>query len=329
MSEEERLQFLRERGVLIETVEDRKKQAEWSSNTMQSDGPIFEYVHIPADVHSPVTQLTEHADAQVGDVLKRALAPRFADNASMDDEVVAREVAGRMRNMLQGGVADGPLKTPSAATMQQVAAGGACEAYPLSQPTEANGWQAVRLYIDEVGALRSRPRNARAEALAAAAGLVGLSIHGDAYVGRCARAPQGGEQNVSFTLPELAHDSAWVVDARTSHARAAAAAGHGEAEHLPSGDAGVYAWSQNDDDVEVRVHGAPTGRGSARRVNVDFARGTSLRVCVDGAELLNVPKLFDRVLPDDCNWTLDGTDIVITLEKAEARPWAGLSLDLQ
>ena len=34
----------------------------------------------------------------------------------------------------------------------------------------------------QVGALRGRPRNGRAEALAAAAGLAGLAIHGDACV---------------------------------------------------------------------------------------------------------------------------------------------------
>ena len=36
-------------------------------------------------------------------------------------------------------------------------------------------------------------------------------------------------------------------------------------------------------------------------------------------------KLFAKVTPDDCSWTLDGEHIVITLEKAVAgRPWAGL-----
>ena len=50
-----------------------------------------------------------------------------------------------------------------------------------------NGFSDVKLYIDEIGALRGRERNPRAEALAAAAGLSGLSIHGDAFVGRLVR----------------------------------------------------------------------------------------------------------------------------------------------
>jgi len=31
------------------------------------------------------------------------------------------------------------------------------------------------------------------------------------------------------------------------------------------------------------------------------------------------------VTPDDCNWTLDGEHVVITLEKAHGFPWAGLA----
>ena len=39
----------------------------------------------------------------------------------------------------------------------------------------------------------------------------------------------------------------------------------------------------------------------------------------------SLEKLFAKVTPDDCNWSLDGDHIVITMEKAAAgRPWAGL-----
>ena len=50
---------------------------------------------------------------------------------------------------------------------EREAQGGHCEAWPLARPSEANDFRGVSLYIDEVGALRARPRNGRAEALAA------------------------------------------------------------------------------------------------------------------------------------------------------------------
>ena len=62
----------------------------------------------------------------------------------------------------------------------------------------------MKLYIDEIGALRGRGRNARAEKLAHACGLAGLSIHGDAFVGRTIKG-----RNAPFPVADLAPDSAW------------------------------------------------------------------------------------------------------------------------
>jgi len=230
---------------------------------------------------------------------------------------VTRETAGRVKNMLSSANAP-PLSAPKASTMQALAAEGACEAYPLSR--------SVRLYIDEVGALRRRPRNERAEALAAAAGLGGLSIHGDAYVGRVEGGSGVGERNSDFALHELAHDSPWVLEARREHGEAAQRGGLGDTEHLASGDHGLYEWSQTEGEVEVRVRGAPSGRGSAKRVKVSFGRGTSLTASFDGEVVVTLEPLFDRVSPDDCAWTLEEGVLVVTLEKSEARPWATLCL---
>ena len=36
--------------------------------------------------------------------------------------------------------------------------------------------------------------------------------------------------------------------------------------------------------------------------------------------------LFARVAPDGRAWTLDDDEIVVTMEKEEARPWASLTL---
>jgi hypothetical protein len=246
----------------------------------------------------------------------------------MDESTVLRETAGRLKNMFAAG-GEG-LSAPSAASIQGLAAGGACEAYPLALPCEANGWRGVRLYIDEVGALRGRPRNPRAEALAAAAGLSGLSIHGDAFVGRAERAASGaGERNVDFAVGELAHDAEWVVAARRAHHAAAAARG-ADAEKLPSGAGadGLYVWTQTDDEVEVRVRGAPEGKGASARVRVGYGKGLSLAVAFNGAPVLALEPLFDRVSPDESSWALDTGTLVVTLGKGEPRTWASLCLGM-
>lgn len=181
----------------------------------------------------------------------------------------------------------------------------------------------MKLYIDEIGALRGRPRNPRAEALAAAAGLSGLSIHGDAFVGRTVRGV-----NQSFPLGDLSSGSSWAAQARAAHQAAAAAAGHGDSEHLTRGEdsAGRFAWSQTDEEVEVRVRGAPSGSGAAKRVSVSYGAGDALAVHVDKLPLVVLAPLFDRVDPEGCAWTLDGGDVVVSMEKSRARPWASLTL---
>jgi len=41
---------------------------------------------------------------------------------------------------------------------------------------------------------------------------------------------------------------------------------------------------------------------------------------------VEVSPLFETVSPDDCTWTMDGAEVVLTLEKPDARPWATLCL---
>jgi hypothetical protein len=214
MSEDERVQYLRDRGVEVEFPGDRAKARDKAASASASaSGPPFSFVYIPSEATTPVAEMTARSSEEYGDTLPSLLAPAFADDAEMDETRVARETTSRLQNMFMGGADAQQLKAPSAGAIQKLAAGGACEAYPLCQPTEANGHRAVRLYIDEVGALRGRPRNQRAEDLATSIGLGGLSIHGDAFVGRCERQLGDGvvgERNVDFKVAELDHSASWV-----------------------------------------------------------------------------------------------------------------------
>jgi len=327
------LQFLRSHGVEVETVEDRERKKTAGATVAEGEGIPFTYVCIPAESAASVTT---HAGDYViggGDALPSILAPRFADDeGSLDEDVVARETAGALKGMFVGAGQGQSLASPSVDAIKRVARGGACEAWPLARPNAANDEKGVMLYIDEIGALRSRPRNPRAEALAASCGLHGVSIHGDVYVGRLARAPTGGPRNVDFGLSELAPDSSWVSAARRTHVEQAAAQSADGEGQLASGDGGegegAYSWSQGDDDVEVRVHTLPNADGGSlkKRIKVSYGKGEALRVTVDGTTVLDLPKLFDRVHPDECTWSLDDGALVVLIEKAAPRPWASLTL---
>ena len=125
-----------------------------------------------------------------------------------------------------------------------------------------------------------------------------------------------------------------VLEARRTHEQMAAAQGlsAGGDDELGggSGGDGAYTWSQTDEDVEVRVLrglAGIEGKAAKKRIAVRYGRGDALVVTLDGAVVLDLPRLFDRVTPDECTWTLDkeGT-LIVTMEKADARPWADLTL---
>ena len=124
MSEAEKIAFLRARGVEIDIPGERVLPV-----APPPGAPEFEFVSMPADVNVAVS--TERTAAvAAGDGLKQLLAPRFADDAAMDEEVVARETAARIKTMLSSGN-DAMTVVQDAATasaMQRAAAGGACEA---------------------------------------------------------------------------------------------------------------------------------------------------------------------------------------------------------
>ena len=79
--------------------------------------------------------------------------------------------------------------------------------------------------------------------------------------------------------------------------------------------------------AQVRVRAAPTGRGAAKRISVSYGQGASLDVSFDGKAALAIAKLFARITPDECTWTLDTGELVVSLEKGERRVWASLALE--
>lgn len=98
---EQRLQYLRDRGVEVDLHEDRTK----ATPTTKAGGPLFAYVLLPQVETKAVEELRAHAapDGANVDVLPQLLAPNFADDgAVLDSATVEREAAGRLQNMMIG-----------------------------------------------------------------------------------------------------------------------------------------------------------------------------------------------------------------------------------
>lgn len=317
-NQEERLEYLRSRGVEIDLVRDMSsssKQERPEVEKSDENAKYFQYVYVPSDIDKPITVERCLRDFREGDSLKEWLRPRFADAAPIDSETAERETRAQLENM----VATSGFTAPSTSTIQKVAAeSGSVEAYPLARGED----EYVHLYIDEVGTLRQRPRNARAEKLASTVGLSGLRIHGDAYVGRTMPTAPFGVENLDFVMQDMEPTSAWIKEARRSHSSQYEAMPNTD---LKSGSTSQYDWSQTQEDVEVSI--ACDKPIDKKKVKVDYGKaGSSLFVDVDGDKNVAIPRLFDRISIDDSSWTIDQQRLVISMEKVEHRVWDALEL---
>lgn len=309
LSTEERMAWLRARGVLIEEPAGRKREGAPPS------GRPFRYVRIPMDEAHAVEELAGHAPEGLGDALPALLARCFAGDGGLGDE----ELKAHMK-------ANGQDVEVSA--MRAVMAQGGAESFRLAVPTEGNGREGVYAYLDEAAALKALPQNKRATALAKQCGFPDtIILSGDIYIGRQKWSASGTVENVDFLIQELEPTSLWIRRAPVEnlefqkeskpeqHAEAQAGMKDGPA----GGEGEGYSWKDEGEEVEVSV---TIEKGTPKRdVKVEF-KSRELRVLKPVT--LNL-KLHAAVEVDDCTWTLGDGKIVVTLAKKDPQSWPSLA----
>lgn len=283
----------------------------------------FTYVLIPANDDDPLEELSATAIV-CGDTLKESLRKAFG--------------GGELTNFGELEAQYGALASQNRAGFERAARQGSVEVLPIlrQSATTMPPNTATFLYYDEMGALKQRPDNRRAQALALQCGLaLEHPLPGDVYVGRVCCDP--GPVSVSIRKDELGSGAPWLQRAAAENKQweGALADFHGaaranapgakteeqeEAEEARRG----WRWAQTCEEVEVTVD-VPEGTGKAD-VSVDIG-GASLRVALrrePGDALVDL-RLYAGVLPEDCTWTLlsdrHGRHVQVTLAKKEETEW--------
>jgi len=283
-SPEERLAWLRARGVTVETVEDRKlaKEGKLDPNWGQGQKEItFKYVKIPWDDTQPYEEIeTKGYVAQ--DCMLTLMKPVFA-GGNIDSQTAKKTALAQMGQSVQ---------TAGLDHLGEAAQGGTVETFALVRPAKTNSQQGVYIYLDEVGMLKQLPKNPRASSLAATCGFNGADFFGDVYVGRvqCQPSPM---YNIDFTVKDLDSSAAWMKRAAAENYDY----GLGMAElrdkmgdqlvggGQPAEDEGTikegdgYTWSQGEEDVEITVDGGEGIKSS--QVKAVF-KPASLKLTVAG-----------------------------------------------
>jgi hypothetical protein len=353
---EEREQWLRDRGVLIETAEDRKAASSTASTSTSTSSTATDGVHsivqqvsglqlgvlneeedegsvkfvlVPHDEIKPLQTLMLPASVakKSGDSLTQYVKPYFADNKSIDASLLQQQ---SMKNFAGGDLKALADTNLSSAAMNSAAAQGSVETFPLVHPSpDTNGSTGVYIYLDEVGLLKKLPSNNRASQIAAACGFhPAPNFYGDVFMGRVKTQPilanvdfvagVDTDRSAEWMQRAVSENLAWQqemnkVTGRTGETQPAHAGTDGNvaAEDL-------FNWTQDDDEVELSV---PFESSSSLAIDKNKVKVTFLpravKVKYAGEEKLSI-QLHGGIDVDGSTWTIDGTNLVITCEKADA-----------
>jgi len=255
MTMEERVNWLKSRGIQIETSEDRKAAAAATKHDGEGECDTIRYVHIP---HEPkaLSERTVHRSKSkrhtAGDLLLTHLKPAFHSSDDTTD-------LSLLKSSPLVGSSAGP-STVSPSTLQSVAEQeGHVEQFRLVNAVPSNKFTGVNLYIDEIGLLKRLPLNQRAMELAQRCGYDPPPLlYGDVFVGRVQYQPTIG--NVDVKVEEVMGGE-WVERAAVqnleyqagtmgvSDERQAVVDGMDGTEQEAEG----YSWTQTNDEIKIRV----------------------------------------------------------------------------
>lgn len=358
----EREAWLRNHGVEIETAEDRRRM-NMETTTTRKEGDKEDKedkekktkrivcVKIPSEDLNPFEEVVlEVSTTKLGDCLPELLKPHFMGGGDIDVNLahqaatkqLGEEFASKSQNL--------------GLSLAKECAMGSTETFALVRPSEKNGRKGVYIYLDEVGLLKGKAKNARASSLAASCGFPGTTFHGDIFVGAVQTEPQP-MRSVDFTLKEMDSSASWLKLAPMENAEYAismkelekamaekggAGSGPGlqrinmgggggnEDGSLPSGDGDGYRWEQTEDgEVEISVY-VPENT-SAKTVSVGFRanscvvidkKGEGNNSGTDGKIILQIDNLYNKIRPDECTWTIAGgskkNEVCVSLAKVDA-----------
>ena len=345
--EEEREAWLRARGVEIETREDRlrlekEREEREAREAKGGDGKRrLTCVKIPSDDALPFEEVTLDVPlSKPGDVLPDAVKSYFIGGGDIDVNLAKRaatkqlgeEFASKSQNL--------------GASLAKETAMGSTETFALVRPSEKNGRKGVYIYLDEVGLLKGKAKNARASSLAESCGFPGTTFHGDVFVGAVQTEPQP-MRSVDFTVKEMDSSATWLKLAPMENAEYAMSmkelekamaekgagggpglqrinmgGGGGDGDALPSGDGEGYRWEQTEDgEVEISVY-VPENT-SAKTVSVGFRDDSCVvKDKMNGNKIIvRIDNLYGKVRPDECTWTIAGgskkNEVCVSLAKVD------------
>lgn len=333
MSEGDRIEWLRSRGVRIEFPHEKANETKISLDS--SDTIDIKLVKIPCMISEPYSEVSiavPRPNASSGqlhsDCLLTSNLRKFFTSPIEDiDESALKEANSKTLSSLSGH----EIPEMNVEKLKKVLKDdlGSIEAFSLSHPNEKNQFTSVNLYLDEVGQLKHLPKNDRAIALAATCGMANVPLVGDVFIGRL-QYSKSGIRNLDFTLEDLNSTSSWLQTIQQDNYEYGiqtnrAIRPEDNIQNAPTihQTTDGYSWSETEDSIEIIYQPHSDQSISAQDIKITFHSKSIQVKHKDGTILLSL-SLYRGIVADESTWTIHDGDIEMTLEKADFGIWGNL-----
>ena len=333
-SSEERIAWLRDRGVLIEIPHEKDSTPVLPRD--KSNLKRIVVVKISADDKQGYEEVEVEIDTSMsGDVLLNELKLFFQSSTEDEGSLDMKMLEETMKNSFGNA---NSVVSPS--TLKNLAKLGNVEAFSLSHACEDNNHTAVSFYLDEIGQLKHLGMNRRAAALANSCGLKNVPICGDVFVGRTRRIPNEKIIHENFRAADLDSSALWLRDIERQNyqhglkTNQVVMQGHaGADDELNKGNdvSKGYRWSETNSTVEV-VYFLPSLLSKKELSVVLKSRSLMIKSLKDKSTLLDLSPLKESICTDDSTWVMGQEagrhTVEVSMEKAaQGVAWKSLLAD--
>eukprot|EP01038_Epipyxis_sp_PR26KG_P014923 gene14923-20072_t len=335
-NQEDRIAWLRDRGVEVDLAEERKTNSKNNKKTSTTDdSKAIKIIKIPCDDRLPYEEISipiSKSDVNK-DQLIELLRVYFRGQVSVES---VQEAASKQFS------SNSDIKI-SSSTVDTLAQQGSTELFPLSYPSISNKFRRVAFYLDEAGQLKKLPFNARASAIAEQCGFKSVPMVGDMFLGRV-HIQSGSSENPTtyhhedFLLSEVDSNAEWLknivaenYERGVKNNRVSMALDDEDSQQTEQQLSERVKWSETNEFVEVIVclpKEIPAVKSKDLKVQIS---SRNLHVILNSAvgELILIDKssatLQGIVRPDESTWSLiNGNQIEISLEKVSSGKWGKL-----
>ena len=306
----------------------------------------FYYVYIPCEDGNEIEERFFEGTCELqDDTFQTKLKQHFAiGNDKIDRKMLKEQMEGHAQSVGQsiGNIDDDVLEGLMHST--------AVEMFPVLLPLKDTNYRGITAYLDNKGISKNLKRNDRVTSLIKSAGYPDQVFHGDVFIGSMFD-DQDAWYRIDFKKSELNMEANWIKMVQRQKKNTNAGESMSQLQQMMAGQQqGVdgkvqdmqkmqqlmggttinesvaqegecenYKWRDVDNE-EIEI----TFKTECNKKDVKVIFKTEKVIVSLRGETAFDEKLFSKITPDECSWSVSDKKLCVTLMKCEEKTWSSL-----